>query len=48
MIATKIKRFRQNQASSQDTLWLKRTLDRESNELGTQTELGNDNRLRLV
>ena len=48
MTPTQIKRFRLNQTSRQDTLWLQRTLDREGHELGTRTELGDDDKLRLL
>jgi poly-gamma-glutamate synthesis protein (capsule biosynthesis protein) len=42
-----IKRFRANQASRMDRLWLKDVLDREGKKLGTRVEMNRDNTLTL-
>jgi poly-gamma-glutamate synthesis protein (capsule biosynthesis protein) len=48
MAPTQIKYFRVNRASTEDTLWLVRTLEREGKSFGTRVELCEDNTLTLV
>ncbi len=44
----RIRQFRLNRASPEDTLWLRDTLDRESRRFGTRLELRQENRLAVV
>jgi len=48
MTPLQIRNFRLNHATLEDAQWLRRTLNREGKELGTQVELTADNTLRLV
>jgi poly-gamma-glutamate synthesis protein (capsule biosynthesis protein) len=47
MTPTQIKHFRVNRATGADALWLRDTLNREGEKLGTRVELSRDNRLIL-
>lgn len=47
LVPFQIRRFRLNRASSADTEWLRRTIDRESAKFGTRIERGRGTALRL-
>ncbi len=47
MKPTRVRRFRVNRASDQETRWLRDTLNREGNRFGTRTEMEADNSLVL-
>jgi len=47
MTPTQVKRFRVNQASKKDAIWLRDVLNREGTRFGTQVKLNEDNTLTL-